>query len=285
MESIIGTIQRMEVISTTTNGYLLLKGKTSAHLDREETLNELEVGNNIEVFIYPDKTGKLCASTKLPEITVATYGWAEVVGIVKGLGAFVDIGTTKEMLVSMDELPLFESVWPNAGDRLYVTLTIDRKERLLGIPATEGVIQDIREWAPEDYLGKTVKGYVYRTSKEGSAVITDEDYRGFIHYSERKTEPRLGELVEGRVIEVKEDGTLNLSLRPLKQFSMDEDAAQILTHLEKHGGSIPFTDKSDPEDIRATFHISKAAFKRALGKLMKTNQIKQENGRTYLVKE
>lgn len=64
---------------------------------------------------------------------------------------------------------------------------------------------------------------------------------------------------------------------------MDEDADMILARLEESNGVIPFSDKSDPEDIRATFHISKAAFKRALGKLMKERKIEQRDGKTYLI--
>lgn len=285
MENMIGTIQNMKVCGTTGTGYTLENHVGRVHLDRDESLAELETGNAVDVFIYPDKAGKLCASTRLPEALIEHYGWSEVAGTVRGLGAFVDIGTTTEILVSSDDLPLFESVWPKSGDKLYVKLTIDYKNRLLAIPASEEAIDDLREWAPEDLYGKNVRGRVYRASKEGTAIITDEDYRGFIHHEERKTEPRLGEQIEGRVIDVKEDGTLNISLRPLKQFGMSEDAEQILDHLNKEDGKMPFTDKSDPEEIRATFQISKAAFKRALGKLMKERRIKQENGWTILLED
>lgn len=283
METIIGTIQNMKVGGTTATGYTLEHAGGRVHLDREETLNELEIGQQVDVFIYPDKAGKLCASTMLPSATVDQFGWAEVAGIIKGLGAFVDISTTTEILCSSDEMPLFERAWPNTGDKLYVKLKKDRKNRLLAVPATEGDIDDMRASANDDIYGKTVSGYVYRTDREGTAIITDEKYRGFIHRDERKVEPRLGQHVEGRVIDIHDDGTLNVSLRPLKQDSMGEDADQILEHIDALGGTMPFTDKSDPEEIRATFHISKAAFKRALGKLMKERKIKQENGQTILV--
>ncbi|WLV24036.1 S1-like domain-containing RNA-binding protein [Aciduricibacillus chroicocephali] len=282
MKNMVGTIQHMTVSGVTGTGYMLENNFGRVHLDREESLAELEAGDSTEVFIYPEKSGKLRASGKLPEASLETYGWSEVAGTVKGLGAFVDIGTTTEILVSADDLPLFEQVWPKSGDKLFVKLETDRKNRLLAIPASENVIDDIREWAPDQLYGQTVKGRVYRTSKEGTAIITDEDYRGFIHHQERKEEPRLGELVEGRVIDVKEDGTLNLSLRPLKQYSMGDDAEQILEYLQGKGGRMPFTDKSDPEDIRTTFQISKAAFKRALGKLMKEKKIIQEDGWTSI---
>ncbi|MFS0674065.1 S1 RNA-binding domain-containing protein [Ornithinibacillus sp. 179-J 7C1 HS] len=278
----IGTIQTMIVDRKIESGYVLKKNLTEALLHHNETDGELEVEDEVSVFLYQDKKGNLTATTKLPQVVMDEYGWAKVVDVLPNLGVFVDIGTTKEFLVSKDDLPLFESVWPKEDDMLFVTLGKDRKGRLLAIPATEGVIQREFEHAPESLLNQTVTGRVYHTSREGSTIITEEHYRGFIHHTERKTEPRLGELVQARVIEVRFDGTLNVSLRPLKQHGMVEDADLILEHLQEHDGVIPFSDKSDPEDIRGTFNISKAAFKRALGKLMKEGKIEQREGKTYL---
>lgn len=278
----IGTIQTMTVDRKIGSGYVLKKDMTEALLHHNETETALEVEQDVNVFLYQDKKGNLTATTMLPEVVMDQYGWAKVVSVLPNLGVFVDIGTTKEFLVSKDDLPLFENVWPKEEDMLFVTLGKDRKGRLLAIPATEGVMQREFEHAPESLLNQTVTGRVYHTSREGTTILTTEHYRGFIHHTERKTEPRLGELVEGRVIEVRFDGTLNVSLRPLKQHGMIEDADLILTHLEEHDGVIPFSDKSDPEDIRGTFNISKAAFKRALGKLMKEGKIEQRDGKTYL---
>ncbi|MUK88967.1 hypothetical protein GMD78_11340 [Ornithinibacillus sp. L9] len=278
----IGTIQTMVVDRKIDTGYVLKKDMHEVLLHHNETEHELEVDQAIEAFLYQDKKGNTIATTKLPSIVLDEYGWADVVEVIPNLGAFVDIGTTKQILVSKDDLPLLEKVWPQDGDKLYVTLGKDRKGRLLAIPATDGVIGRIYEVAPSEMLNNQISGRIYHTSKEGSAFITEENYRGFIHHTERKEEPRLGELVHGRVIEVKEDGTLNVSLRPLKQHGMVEDAEQILNHLKENGGMIPFHDKSDPDDIRGTFNISKAAFKRALGKLMKEGKIEQRDGKTYL---
>ncbi|WP_174614340.1 CvfB family protein [Virgibacillus ihumii] len=276
-----GTIQTLEVIRKIDTGYVL---HSDVLLHHNETDNELEPGQHVEVFLYTDKKGQTVATGKIPFVYMDTFGWTEVVEKIPGLGVFVDIGTTKEILVSVDDLPLFEDVWPSEGDKLFVTLGKDRKGRLLAIPASENAFEHVWEAAPEGILSEAVTGRVYRTSKEGATVITDDNHRGFIHHTERKTEPRLGELVKGRVIDVKEDGSINISLRPLKKESRIEDADNILIHLEQNGGIIPFNDKSDPEDIRGTFNISKAAFKRALGKLMKEQKVEQRDGNTFLIK-
>ncbi|WP_068673187.1 S1 RNA-binding domain-containing protein [Oceanobacillus sp. Castelsardo] len=278
----LGTVQTMTVLRKIDTGYVLEKNSEQALLHVNETDKEHEEGQEISVFLYMDKKGNITATTTLPTIQMDEYGWAEVVESIPRLGVFVDIGIAKDFLVSSDDLPLYSKVWPEPGDQLFVTLGVDKKGRLLAIPATEGMMYREFETAKEDMLNKQVSGRVYHTSKEGSAIITEDYYRGFIHHTERKSEPRLGELVNGRVIEVKGDGTLNVSLRPLKQHGMIDDAEMILQHLQDNNGMIPFGDKSEPEDIRGTFQISKAAFKRALGKLMKEGTVEQRDGKTYL---
>ncbi|MGM8212377.1 CvfB family protein [Virgibacillus sp. W0430] len=281
----IGTVQTMEVLRKIDTGYVLHQEDNEALLHNNEADKELETGEEVEVFLYMDKSEQIVASSKVPFIQIDTFGWAQVIEVIKPIGVFVDIGTTKDMLVSVDDLPLFQSAWPQPGDQLYVTLGTDRKGRLLAIPAKEQDFGDLWEAALELKLNMPVTGRVYYTSREGTAIITENNHRGFIHHTERNEEPRLGELVHGRIIAIKEDGSINVSLLPLKHERLDSDAEQILQHLAQQDGRMPFTDKSDPEDIRATFHMSKSAFKRALGRLMKMKRIEQRAEETVLIKE
>ena len=280
----IGTIQTATVLRKIETGYVLQKETDEVLLHHNETDRELEVDENVEVFLYNDKNNQIVATMSIPTITRDTYDWAGVVEVIPRLGVFVNIGIAKDILISIDDLPLFEDVWPQTGDKLYVTLGLDQEERLLALPATEGVFFSMREIATDELFNKEVSGYVYRTSREGTAFFSEDGYRGFIHHTERDAEPRLGEFIKGRVIAVKDDGTVNVSLKPLKQDRMADDANTILNHLATHGGVIPFGNKSDPEDIRATFNMSKSAFKRALGRLLKENKIKPEDNQTSLKK-
>ncbi|MBB6452397.1 hypothetical protein HNQ94_000842 [Salirhabdus euzebyi] len=282
MNNLLGTVQILTVARKIDTGYVLSDGANEYLLHITEATGELEEGQNVDVFLYQDKKGQIVATMTIPDIRFEEYGWAEVVEVVRNLGVFVNIGIQKEILVSKDDLPLLEDVWPDVEDELFVKLGTDKRGRLLAIPATESVFEETWEHAPESVLNTPMSGRVYRANKEGTTIITEEGYRGFIHHTERKREPRLGEWVKGRVIDVKSDGTLNLSLRPLKQEGMLEDADVILAYIEEEGGVIPFSDKTDPEDILGTFNISKAAFKRALGKLMKEKKIEQRDGKTYL---
>ncbi len=278
----IGNVHKLNVLKKITEGFILTDHNEEVRLPDEEVSGEIELGEDISVFIYPDKQGKLLATMKLPEVRVDTYGWAEVAEVLPHLGVFVNIGIQKEILVSKDELPLLKSVWPKPGDFLFVSLETDKKGRLLAEPISENEVTDDLTPAPASVLNNEIVGRVYRSTKAGSFILSEEGYRGFIHPYERKIEPRLGETIQGRVIDVKEDGTINVTLLPLKQDMMKEDAEVILDYLEETGGAMFLHDKSDPDDIRHTLNMSKAAFKRAIGKLLKEDKIEKNGEKTTL---
>lgn len=279
-----GQIVELEIARRIDTGYVLTDGTEEILLHANEVENTLKVADTVEVFLYHDKKGVLIGTTTIPSVRPDVFDWAEVTEVVPNLGVFVDIGTTKHTLVSKDDLPLFQSVWPKIGDELYVVLSNDKKGRLLANPVSESDFGNNWDRAPEDLRNKAIYGRVFRTDKEGAVIITEESYRGFIHHTERKVEPRLGEWVKGRVIAVKEDGTLNISLLPKRKEARITDAQMILNLLKDNDGELPFTDKSDPEAIKAKFDISKAAFKRALGKLLKEAKIIQDDSKISLRK-
>src|SRR5690625_1368506 len=279
----IGTIQSATVLRKIETGYVLIKETNEVLLHHNETENELEDGQEVDVFLYQDKDNQVVATTTLPTIQMGVYDWAKVVEVIPDLGAFVHIGIAKDILISVDDLPLFETAWPQIDDMIYVTLGKDQEERLLALAATEGIIEEIRIDAPETLFNKPIDGHVYRTSKVGAAFISAGGYRGLSHHTDREVERRVGELIKGRVIAVKADGTVIVSLKPLKQVRIAGDADKILAALNEKGGILPLTIKSDPEDIQNTFNFSKSAFKRALGRLLKERQIEQRDGNTYLI--
>lgn len=279
----IGTIQQLTIQSKTETTYFLALSSENLKLPVEEVSEPLEENDTIEVFLYTDKQGNIKPTTHLPTAHLDMYGWGEIVEAIPNLGVFIELGTAVEILISTDDLPLHENVWPAVGDKVYVHLEKDKKNRLLAIPATERIFEDLYKDAETVELNDRLNGHVIRPGREGTVILTEEGYRGFIHHSERQEEPRLGEQVTGRVIEVKEDGSLNLSLLPLKHERMEDDAAMILQYIEKQGGIIPYGNTSDPEAIKEQFGMSKSAFKRALGRLMKAKKIEQKDGKTLLL--
>ncbi|ASB90153.1 S1 RNA-binding domain-containing protein [Bacillus sonorensis] len=262
-------------------GYFLTDGETVILLHNSEITEDIEEKEEVDVFISIDHEGRLAATMRKPLISADHYGWVEVVDAVDDMGVFVDVGLTKDALVATEHLPPYESVWPKKGDRLYCMLKITSHGRMFAKPAPEDKMTELFTDASPDLMNKELSGTVYRLIASGSFMISDSGIRGFIHSSERKREPRLGEKLTARVIKVKEDGSVNLSLLPRKQDAMPVDAEEILTYLRSRNGAMPYWDKSDPEDLKARFNMSKAAFKRALGHLMKQGKIYQEDGWTY----
>lgn len=264
--------------------YIQKNGMTFSLAKSEGT--EYSIGEFVEGFGYRNQKDQLRFTTKIPKVRQDHYGFATVVAQRKDLGVFVDIGLDdKEIVLSVDELPAMKELWPKKGDHVLVKIKVDEKERVWVTLAEDTHFKAMSRAANQEAMqNKDVKGLVYRVKLVGTYVLTDDFYIAFIHPSERDMEPRLGQEISGRVIGVRPDGVLNLSLRPRGYEVIGDDAQMILTFLNNsEDGTIPFTDKSTPEDINARFAISKASFKRALGSLMKQGLIVQEDGMTKLV--
>ncbi|WP_175991417.1 S1 RNA-binding domain-containing protein [Bacillus sp. Marseille-Q1617] len=280
-----GTVEELYVDHEVPYGFFLTNDyEDRVLLHHSEITDEIQEGDTVKVFLYHDKDVRLTATMRIPKVQVGSYGWAEVVDKREDLGVFVNIGLPKDILVSADDLPKFLSLWPEPGDQLFMSLNRDKQDRLYGKLATENIIEQVSRRASKEMLNAKVQGRVYRLLKVGTFFLSEQGYRCFVHENERKQEPRLGELVEGRVIDVKDDGNLNVSFLPLKQDKMHDDADVILSYLHQRNGAIPFWDKSQPDEIKERFNMSKASFKRAIGKLMKENKVYQEEGWTYLKK-
>lgn len=283
----LGTVLTGIVTDENENSFFVQKRGVTYRLSKTEAPENLKIGDTVKGFVYESLTKEMRMTTQIPAAQVRHYGWGTVTEVRRDLGVFVDIGLEdKEMVVSLDILPELKSLWPKKGDRLMISLELDKKGRLWGVLADEEVFRSI-SYPPgpeEEWKNKDTSGTIYRLRKSGSFLITDDFYIGFIHPTEREEEPRLGQRVEGRVIGVSPHGNLNISLKPRAHEVLEEDAQMILALLRKNPDhSLPYTDKSDPDAIRAYFGISKAQFKRALGRLMKARLIVQEDGFTRLV--
>ena len=151
--------------------------------------------------------------------------------------------------------------------RLTTTERLEKKEIFKNAKPATGVKR-----------GDLLKGTVYNVTEDGAFVVTEEKYVGFIHTDEQTHPLKKGTAVEARVTFVRADGRINLSLRPQKELARVIDAEKIAEYLRKRNGSMPFNDSTPPEVIKEKFGISKAAFKRALGKLLKEGKIEEKEG-------
>ena len=237
----------------------------------------VKIGDRVRVFLYLDPKRRLTASMRTPRMKEGQVARLRVINVTKE-GAFLDVGAERGIFLpyaGMRGRPqIGETVWAklytDKSGRLAVTMEVEDELRRASRPA-EGV-----------HIGDRLKGSVYNITERGAFLFTDDRYIVFIDHREIPKRPRVGETVEMRVTYVREDGRLNASLRPPKEAAQREDADRLLTLLNEHNGRMPYTDASSPEIIQDRFHISKAAFKRALGRLLKDGLIEQRDGWTYL---
>ncbi len=280
-----GQYQTLKVERPSPLGYVLSDGVEEYFLHQAETESKLEAGEMVDVFLYFDSKRRLTATMNKPKITTDEFGWVEVAEVNPQLGVFIEIGINKQILIAPSELPIFQDLWPQVGDLVYCKLKVTGTNYLMGVLARPNEFLEVITDATPDMQGKQVEARVIRTGKIGTNVITPDGVLGFVHESERRSEPRLGELVTGRVVRVKENGELNISLVAQKEIVIQDDSQAILDHLVQRNGAMPYGDKTYPEDIKRIFKMSKSSFKRALGTLMKQGKVYQENGWTYLKEE
>lgn len=276
-----GTLAKLEILRKEGSRWVLDADGEEIYLNLSEA-PDLEEGMQVEVFLYINRRGELTATAQLPTVTVDTFGWAKVIRLEREEGAYVDIGSSFEVLVNRADFPQLKKLWPQPGDQLYMTLRTDPGGNLFGRLVTEERVQEHFTIADEDLYNQNLKARAYRLLPVGSFFLTEDLYRIFVHETERQQEPRLGEEVDLRIIGVRDDGTLNGSLLPRKQDRLQTDSEQIISYLEEAGGKMPFTDKSSPDEIDEMFQMSKGSFKRALGKLMKEGRVVQQDGWTTL---
>lgn len=278
-----GLVYTLKVVRVSDLGYVLdLEDGKEVLLHRSEAKSKHEEGNMVEVFLYQDHEGRLAATETIPKVRLDSLAWLEVAGVNRKLGVFLHIGIKKDILLSKDDLPESWDEWPHLGDRVYSGMKLDKKGRIFADLATEEEMVEQAEAATEEMFNQQTSGYVYKINEAGVLLFTESQHIGFIHNDELKVKPRLGQKLGARVAFVREDGRMNLSMRARKEIAYSEDSERIYQYLRENKGQMPLTDKSSPEEIKETFQMSKASFKRALGKLLKEEKIIQEDGKTFL---
>jgi predicted RNA-binding protein (virulence factor B family) len=287
-KDIVGTIEFLEVVGLQGSTYML-KGPQGEEVKLNQSEineeDELEVGEEYSFFIYPNRSGDLFATQNMPDITTDKYDFVKVLKTDRD-GAHVDVGLPREVLIPWEDLPKVKSLWPVNGDQLFVTLRIDSENNMFARLATETIVENTFTPVNDDSKqNEIIEARPYRLLRIGSFLLSKDGYKIFVHESERKSEPRLGELVNVRIIGHNDKGELNGSFLPLSHERLDEDGQVIFDLLVEYDGELPFWDKSSPEAIKEVFNMSKGSFKRAIGHLYKNKIIKIETGKIELTKK
>ena len=265
LEEGLGTKKTLMVVKEVEFGVYLGNSQEKVLLPKKQVPEGVEVGDSIEVFLYKDSSDRLIATTNEPKIMLGELAVLTVVAT-GGIGAFLDWGLEKDLLLPFRE----QTAALKKGDQILVALYIDKSQRLC---ATMKVYERLRTDSPYQ-VDDQVEGIIYELSDNfGVFVAVDNMYSALIPKREAFGTLRVGDRVKARVVKVKEDGKLDLSVREKAFLQMDVDADLIMKRMEAYGGSLPFTDKADPELIKKEFGLSKNAFKRAIGRLLKEGKI------------
>lgn len=238
----------------------------SVLLPKKQVPEGTGVGDELEVFIYKDSEDRLIATTAKPKLMVSETGLLRVKEVGK-IGAFLDMGLEKDLLLPFKE----QNRRVQTGEECLVAVYVDKSQRLA---ATMNVYSYLSADSPYQKDDK-VTGLIYEIHDTiGAFVAVDNRYYGLIPKKELFGGKQVGEQIEARVTKVRADGKLDLSLRDKAHVQMDKDARVILELLSASGGVLPFNDKTSPEVIKRETDMSKNAFKRAVGRLLKEGKIR-----------
>lgn len=236
-------------------------------LPKKQIPTGAEVGDEVDVFLYKDSMDRPIATVNQ---TLITLGEVKKLRVKSGnqIGAFLDIGIERDVLLPFKEM----EVKVIEGDEALVALYVDRSERLAATMRIYPYLQCNTIYKKDD----EVKGTVYRKKDIGIFVAVDDSIYGFIPQREVYKDYKIGDVVEARVLRVREDGKLDLSPRKRAYMQMNDDARLIYEKMSEEGGVLYLTDDSSPERIKAALGLSKNAFKRAVGNLLKEKKIRIE---------
>lgn len=268
----LGEKQVLTVVKIVDFGVYLGNDEARVLLPKKQVPEGIEVGDPIEVFLYKDSSDRMIATTREPKLTLGKLAVLEVIDVGR-VGAFLDWGLEKDLLLPYKE----QTERVEKGDRCLVGLYIDKSERLCATMKIYPMLRTDSPYKKDDM----VTGTVYGMNREyGVYVAVDDQFSAMIPKREVYGRMQNGQQIEARVTAVKADGKLDLSVRGKIPQQMDKDARLLLERMKERGGNLPFTDKASPEQIRQEFDMSKAAFKRAVGRLLKENKI--EIGETQI---
>lgn len=263
----IGEWNQLEIVREKEFGiYLSDKtGEEDVLLPIKQVPAGMKKGDVLNVFLYRDSSDRLIATTKEPKITLGELAVLKCVGITK-IGAFMDWGLEKDILLPFKE----QTSRVEEGREYLVYMYRDKSDRLC---VSMKVYGHLRTDAPYQ-VGDMIQGIVFEYNpKMGAFIAVDNQYSALLPLKEIHSRINVGDIIEGRVSNVREDGKLDLVRQKPIKVQIDEDSQMVYRILESYNGVLPFNDRADKEVIEKEFGLSKNAFKRAVGRLLKEGKI------------
>lgn len=271
----LGERQVLKVVRFKDAGAYLTDGETDVLLPKKEVPKDVHAGDELDVFLYKDSSDRPVVTLRQVPVTMHKTALLKVREVGK-IGAFLDWGLEKDLLLPYHE----QTRKVRAGEEVLIALYEDKSSRLCATMNVYPYLETRSPYLPDMH----VQGRVYETSDNfGVFVAVDDRYSGLIPKQESPGNVRIGDIVACRVTSVREDGKLNLSLREKAYLEIDKDAELVMKVIGEYDGVLPFDDRVSPEIIRREFNLSKNAFKRAVGHLMKEGKVEIRDRHIYAV--
>lgn len=268
----LGEIQNLKIEKKVEFGVYLTDGTDKVLLPKKQVPENAKIGDEVSVFVYKDSKDRLIATTTTPKLTLGQYGVLTVSQVNK-VGAFMDWGLEKDLFLPFKEM----TRQPSEGDEIIVRVYIDKSERLC---ASMKGIYDLLSKKPPYQVGDEVEARIYEFGHDfGTFVALEDKYSAMIPRHEDVSKYRIGDVIMVRVTGIKEDGKCDVTIRDKAYVQMEDDAEALLDLIDSYAGVLPFTEKASPEVIKRETGLSKAAFKRAIGRLYKERKITLADGK------
>lgn len=234
-------------------------------LPAKQVPKDARIGDRISCFVYKDSEDRPIATVHVPKITLGAIRPLRVKDV-SSIGAFLDWGLEKDLF-----LPFKEQIGHiRSGKEYLVSLYIDKSSRLCATMKIGKLLSTDHSY----HAGDWVLGTIYNIHPDHGAFVAVEDqYLGRIPKQEIHEKLSVGDHLRMRITSISSDGKLNLSLHEKAYLQMDRDAKLVMDTIESYDGALPFNDKAKPAVIERELGLSKNAFKRAVGRLLKEGKI------------
>ncbi|OJV16495.1 MAG: GntR family transcriptional regulator [Dyadobacter sp. 50-39] len=245
-------------------------------LPNQYITDDMQVGDQIRVFVYLDSEDRPVATTQTPKIIRNEFAYLEVTDVSE-YGAFLDWGLIKDLFVPFREQPKPMEI----GEWHVVFLYLDQKsQRLLASAKIDRFLENERLTVNE---GDEVDLLVWQKTDLGYNVVVNQYHKGLIYANEVFQPLQIGDALKGYVKKIREENKLDISLQKTGYEVVEPVAKQILEEVEKGKGFLNLSDNSSPEDIYNRLKISKKVFKKAIGGLYKQGIIRITEDGIYLI--
>lgn len=280
MEKILlGAFNRLTIVKEVDFGLYLDGGdEGEILLPRRYVPTTYKIGDEIDVFLYLDQDERLVATTEQPLAQVGDFAYLEC-SWVNEYGAFLNWGLMKDLFCPFRE----QKKRMEIGSSYIVYVTID--EESYRMMASAKVERYLSKDKPPYKAGDEVQILVWQKTDLGFKAIIDNAYAGLIYRDQIFKYVHTGDRMKAYVANVRPDGKIDLTLQHTGRQQTIDFSEALLTYLHEHGGSCDLGDKSDAEEIKARFEVSKKVYKKAIGDLYRRRLITISDDGIHLVEE